>query len=137
MASRLIPNHRAPTAWKKGQSGNPKGRPKGSKNRRTKARLAAEAEGISPLQYMLKVLNGSSKHYSKADRKWAAERAIPYTNRRMPIAIEGGDPTKPITVVDASKLATMTEAQLKQLTTALELIDGITSEGEPPAEEGG
>lgn len=129
MASRLQPTHNSSGGWKKGQSGNPKGRPKGRKSRRTLAREAAEKLGMTPLEYMLKTLNGSSKLYSKRDRQWAAEKAIPYTNRRMPIAIEGGD--KPLTIIDPSKIAELETEDIEKLVTVLEKL-GVSPEAVKP-----
>jgi Family of unknown function (DUF5681) len=43
--------------FKRGESGNRRGRPKGSRNRRTKVMLeAAAAESELPLAYMLRVM---------------------------------------------------------------------------------
>lgn len=100
-----------PRGWKKGQSGNSKGRPKGAKDKisRVVARRVLEAavrdvagaaadraaKSLTPLGFMESVLRTPSQ-YPFAARAWAAEHAAPYLHRKMPIAIEGGDKDKPI-----------------------------------------
>ena len=65
-----------------GQSGNPNGRPKGSRNKATAKREAEiEATGLSPLSFMLSILR--DEEASMEDRKWAAEKAAPYVHPRL------------------------------------------------------
>ncbi len=65
-----------------GQSGNPNGRPRGSRNKAS-ARREAEVEGggLTPLAYMLAVLR--DEEASMEDRKWAAQHAAPYCHPRL------------------------------------------------------
>ena len=65
-----------------GQSGNPNGRPKGSRNKASVKREAeVEASGLTPLQHMLNILRDETA--SKQDRMWAAEKAAPYVHPRL------------------------------------------------------
>jgi len=58
------------------------GRPKGAKNKRTKAVEAAIASaGITPLEFMLRVLQDDSAPLD--DRKWAAQSAAPYVHAKL------------------------------------------------------
>ena len=113
-----------PAAWKKGQSGNPKGKPKGTKSRRTLAQAEAiAASGLTPLEFMLEVLR-HPKDYSTAQRMWAANAAAPYVHRKMPIAVEGGN--SPIKLLNVTNLASMTEADIEKLVALLDnLLPGV------------
>ncbi len=65
-----------------GQSGNPNGRPKGSRNKASAKREAEiEASGLTPLSFMLAVLRDETA--SRADRMWTAEKAAPYVHPRL------------------------------------------------------
>lgn len=73
------------------------GRPKGSKN--TKTREIAEkaaAEGITPLEYMLEVMR--DPRLPPAQRMDAAKSAAPYIHPRLASVAVGGDPDNPIEV---------------------------------------
>lgn len=91
VASEVVPpDPKRAHLFKKGQSGNPAGRPVGTK---TKAvRMWAEALElskkfrISPLEYMLSVVN-DPRHYPQV-RLDAAKAAAPYVHQKMPLAIE-------------------------------------------------
>ena len=118
--------HKGPDG--RGKSGNPAGGKPGVKRRSHKpsarvinaaideARKRLKRPDLSPLDFMLDVLRNPDA-FPFAAQQWAAEKAIPYTNKRMPFAIEGGDPAKPL-VFEAS-LSNMTDDQLAKLATAL------------------
>ncbi len=58
------------------------GRPKGAKNKRTKAvEAAVAAAGITPLEFMLNVLQDDLAPLD--DRKWAAQNAAPYVHAKL------------------------------------------------------
>lgn len=68
--------------FKKGQSGNPNGRPKGAKNKATaKREKQIAASGITPLDYMLQVLR--DKKSTTDDKRWAAAASAPYVHPRL------------------------------------------------------
>jgi hypothetical protein len=59
-------NRATPGSWVKGQSGNPKGRPKGSKNKCTRALQAKAIEaGVLPIDVML----GAMAHFRRRARR--------------------------------------------------------------------
>jgi hypothetical protein len=65
-----------------GRSGNPKGRPKGSRNKRTSALIeAAEAGGETPLNYMLRVMRDPATSAKRRDEM--AKAAAPYLHARL------------------------------------------------------
>jgi hypothetical protein len=65
-----------------GVSGNARGRPKGSRNKRTRALLeAAEAGGETPLEYMLRVMRDRSADAKRRDAM--AMAAAPYLHPKL------------------------------------------------------
>jgi len=105
------------------------GRQKGAKNRMSMQMMIEMAEAqkraapLSPLEFMLQVLGNEQESFAR--RAWAAEKAAPYVHRRMPLAIEGGDPTRPVLVATAQQLRTLSTeefALLQQLSPKLEAL---------------
>jgi hypothetical protein len=74
--------------WKKGQSGNPHGKPKGTISRFSIKQYEAElATGQKlPLQFMLDLMRDTKQEMQL--RLSAATAAAPYLHRKMPIGIE-------------------------------------------------
>lgn len=69
--------------FKKGRSGNPKGRPKGSRDKFDKElRDKVANSGISALDYLTSVFRDPKN--SKSLRVHAAGLVLPYMHRRMP-----------------------------------------------------
>ena len=68
--------------FKSGVSGNARGRPKGSRNKRTRALLeAAEAGGEMPLDFLLRLMRDPQA--SMARRLEAAKAAAPFLHPRL------------------------------------------------------
>jgi len=73
--------------------------------------LAART-GITPLEFLMSVLRDpNAKFIYKVE---CAKVAAPYMHRRMPIAIEGGDPTKPI-LLDNLAMSALNRTELAAL----------------------
>lgn len=75
--------------FKRGQCANPKGRPKGSKNKKDLVREAltkkAVTEGKLPLEFFLEVMrNPKVAMYLRLD---AAKAAAPYLHKKQPVAV--------------------------------------------------
>jgi hypothetical protein len=67
--------------FKAGKAGNPNGRPKGSRNKRTQALLeASQAGGELPLDYMLRVMRDPSAAAKRRDEM--AKAAAPYVHAK-------------------------------------------------------
>ena len=63
------------------RGGTKAGRPKGAVNKKTAAAIAAASLGITPLEYMLRVLHDEGA--PPEDRQWAAEKAAPYVHAKL------------------------------------------------------
>lgn len=75
-------------AFKKGQVANPRGRPKGSKNRVSKEMLTAFVSGKKklPLDFLLEVMaSDKTDIFTKID---VAKAALPYCHRKQPQMVE-------------------------------------------------
>jgi hypothetical protein len=67
--------------WRPGQSGNPAGRKPGSPNRSTVERLIEEAGDVSPMKFLLGVLN--DRRHGMRTRIEVARYLLPYTAPRL------------------------------------------------------
>jgi hypothetical protein len=68
--------------FKSGMSGNPHGRPKGSRNKRTQTLIeAAHAGGELPLDYMLRVMRDPKAPAKRRDEM--AKAAAPFLHARL------------------------------------------------------
>jgi hypothetical protein len=69
-------------SFKPGTSGNPRGRPRGSRNRRTHALVeAAQNGGEMPLDYMLRVMRGRNASAKRRDDM--AKAAAPFLHSKL------------------------------------------------------
>lgn len=75
--------------FRKGQSGNPRGRPRGSRNRYAldeMMRRELAQTGMTPLEFLLSVMyDPNAKLELRLD---AAKAAAPFMHRKMPVAVE-------------------------------------------------
>lgn len=84
--------------FQKGQSGNPKGKPRGAQGKATLRREAEiAAAGLTPLQFMLTVLRNDEA--TSEDRKWAAQNAAPYVHPKLATVQHQGDKDNPLNVI--------------------------------------
>lgn len=125
------------------------GKPKGVKDKLTRRKVEIIANtGMMPVDFFAMVMRdqlyndytmteiGSVKSFSPApgakkllvtlqQRLQAANSLAPYVHKRMPIAIEGGD--KPLTFIDAGKLAQLSVAELEAFVALMERLGVATA----------
>jgi len=78
-----------------GQSGNPHGRPIGSRNKRTRTLIeAAQAGGQLPLDYMLAVMRDPKAPAKRRDEM--AKAAAPYLHSKLASIEHSGSQDKPL-----------------------------------------
>lgn len=78
-------------------------RPRGSRNRRTQGQIAAAAAGISPLEYLLKVMRDS--RMPAEVRVDAAKAAAPYMHSKLQTITHKGDENAPMQIVISREAA--------------------------------
>jgi hypothetical protein len=89
--------------FQKGQSGNPAGKAKGTRNRRTVQQAkAVEESGITPLEYMLDIMRNSDDDLRRFE---AAKAAAPYVHARLSnVETKTLDPDTPASELPDSEL---------------------------------
>lgn len=149
---RAKPRRKAPGRWKKGQSGNPKGRPKGSKHKVTEEKIEIIARtGMMPLdfltavyrdelydRYITEMLPDGRTQVFKPDPKalrircklpqriQAATSAAAYVHKKMPVGIEVSDKNQRLAT--AQRLALLSQQQLDALVQVLDQIAPLEEE---------
>ena len=82
--------------FKPGESGNPSGRPRGARNKRSLANIeAAQAGGQMPLDFMLAFMRDETQPLER--RLEAAKCAAPYVHARLASIEHSGSQDKPMT----------------------------------------
>jgi Family of unknown function (DUF5681) len=80
--------------FKTGVSGNPSGRPRGSRNKRSLANIeAAQASGQMPLDFLLLIMRNNTQPLER--RLEAAKAAAPYCHARLASIEHSGSQDKP------------------------------------------
>ena len=92
--------------WKKGQSGNPAGKPKGAKNKLTLVKEAAErGEGLSPGEMLMEIAHRNfSQHTSTGDN--IAIKAIIEANKYIETSKDAE--------IGSEKLKEMTDEEIRE-----------------------
>lgn len=93
---------------KKGQGGARPGagRKKGSPNKHTQeVRAKIEASGMTPLEYMLKVMRDEGAELK--DRLTAAQAAAPYVHAKLSAITVSGDPDNPLKTISRVELVAL------------------------------
>lgn len=67
--------------------------------------------GLTPIELFISVCRDESVPLEA--RIDAANKAAPYMHRKMPIAIEGGDVSKPINFMDVAQLKGLTNKEIE------------------------
>lgn len=109
----------------KGDVRNPKGRPRGVKDKRTQAAEALLTLGTKvhtmPIDFLMLCMNDVEQltHF----RFRCAVELLPYCHRRQPVAIDGGE-GKPLmgATIDPIALLALTDAQLETLLTRMDKL---------------
>ena len=80
--------------FKTGVSGNPSGRPRGSRNKRSLANIeVAQASGQMPLDFLLLIMRNNTQPLER--RLEAAKAAAPYCHARLASSEHSGSQDKP------------------------------------------
>ena len=101
--------------FKTGVSGNPSGRPRGSRNKRSLASIeAAQASGQMPLDYMLGVMRDRKAATRRRDEM--AKAAAPYLHSKIASIEHSGSQDKPVTTgIEVCFCHSKTQGGLKAL----------------------
>jgi len=125
-----------PNFYKGMPSPNPTGKPRGAIDYLTRAQVdAAVGDGPSPLDFMLAIMRRdeaklkawkvSLTYVTPNMRLRAAESAIQYTNRKQPMAIDGG-PGKPISILTPDVLSKLSDEELAKLAAVMTVLKAAT-----------